>query len=127
LQFSCNFIAIIINVNEILLAFCLRFIHLGNIVKRSKDISIILVLTKNMLLRAISIRQYFFMGIIAPNKKTANGNMTLKEICDMYLKYQHTKLQADNLTARHHNDQIGSLKKLKEFLGENCQIKSIKT
>ena len=53
--------------------------------------------------------------------------MTLKEICDLYLKYQHTKLQADNLTARHHNDQIGSLKKLMEFLGEGCRIKSIST
>ena len=59
--------------------------------------------------------------------KSANGNMTLKEICDMYLKYQHTKLQADNLTVRHHNDQIRSLKKLKDFLGENCKVKSIST
>ncbi len=53
--------------------------------------------------------------------------MTLKEICDMYLKYQHTKLHANNLTARHHNDQIRSLKKLTDFLGENCKIKSIST
>jgi len=53
--------------------------------------------------------------------------MTLKEICDLYLKYQKTKLQANNLTVRHHNDQIGSLKKLMEFLGEGCRIKSIST
>ena len=59
--------------------------------------------------------------------KSVYGNMTLKEICDIYLKYQHTKLQADNLTVRHHNDQIRSLKKLKDFLGENCRIKSITT
>ena len=59
--------------------------------------------------------------------KSANGNMTLKEICDLYLKYQHTKLKADNLTARHHNDQNRSLKKLMEFLGEGCRIKSIST
>ena len=49
--------------------------------------------------------------------KSANGNMTLKEICDLYLKYQHTKLQADNLTARHHNDQIGSPEKIEGFFG----------
>ena len=59
--------------------------------------------------------------------KSTNGNMTLKEICDLYLKYQKTKLQANNLTVRHHNDQIGSLKKLMEFLGEGCRIKSIST
>ena len=53
--------------------------------------------------------------------------MTLKEICDMYLKYQHTKLHAKNLTVRHHNDQIRSLKKLTDFLGENSKIKSIST
>jgi len=52
-------------------------------------------------------------------QKSANGNMTLKEICEMYLKYQHTKLQANNLTARHHNDQIRSLNKLMSFIGES--------
>ena len=45
----------------------------------------------------------------------------------MYLKYQHTKLQSNNLTVRHYNDQIRSLKKLTDFLGENCKIKSITT
>ncbi len=53
--------------------------------------------------------------------------MTLKEICEMYLTYQYTKLQANNLTARHHNDQIRSLKKLVEFPGEDCRIRSIST
>ena len=69
----------------------------------------------------------FLHGYNSAQQKTANGNFTLKEICDMYLKYQYTKLQANNLSARHHNDQIGSLKKLKDFLGENCRIKSITT
>jgi integrase len=69
----------------------------------------------------------FLHGYTFTQQKTANGNMTLKEICDMYLKYQHTKLQANNLSARHHNDQIRSLKKLTDFLGENYKIKSITT
>ncbi len=69
----------------------------------------------------------FLHGYNSALQKSVNGNMTLKEICDMYLKYQYTKLQANNLSARHHNDQIGSLKKLKVFLGENCRIKSITT
>ncbi len=53
--------------------------------------------------------------------------MTLKQLCDMYLKYQYSKLQANNLTARHHNDQIDSLNKLMSFLGHSRKIKSIST
>ncbi len=69
----------------------------------------------------------FLHGYNSALQKTVNGSMALKEICEMYLKYQHTKLQTNNLTARHHNDQIGSLKKLTEFIGENCKVKSIST
>jgi len=69
----------------------------------------------------------FLHGYNNAVQKSVNGNMTLREICDMYLKYQHTKLQTNNLTVRHHNDQIRSLKKLKDFLGENSKIKSIST
>lgn len=45
----------------------------------------------------------------------------------MYLKYQHTKLLANNLSVRHYNDQKGSLNKLMDFFGQNCKIKSIST
>ncbi len=69
----------------------------------------------------------FLHGYNSALQKTVNGTVTLKEICDMYLKYQNTKLQANNLSARHHNDQIRSLNKLKDFLGENCKIKNIST
>jgi len=53
--------------------------------------------------------------------------MTLKQLCDMYLKYQYSKLQANDLTANHHNEQIGSLKKLMAFIGPNIQINNIST
>ena len=69
----------------------------------------------------------FLHGYNSALQKTVNSTMTLKEICEMYLKYQYTKLRANNLSARHHNDQIRSLNKLKDFLGENCKIKSIST
>ena len=69
----------------------------------------------------------FLHGYDNKSQKSANGNMTLKELCDIYLKYQHTKLQANNLTARHHNDQIRSLSKLMDFLGEKTKIKNIST
>jgi hypothetical protein len=42
----------------------------------------------------------FLHGYNNAMQKSINGNMTLKEICDMYLKYQNTKLQANNLTTR---------------------------
>jgi len=60
-------------------------------------------------------------------QKPTNGNMTLKQLSEMYLKYQHTKLQAHNLSVRHFNDQTGSLNKLMDFLGQNCKIKNIST
>ena len=53
--------------------------------------------------------------------------MTLKQLCDIYLKYQYSKLLANDLTARHHNDQIDSLNKLMAFLGPGRKIKSITT
>ena len=60
-------------------------------------------------------------------QKPTDDNMTLRQLCDMYLKYQYSKLQANDLTARHHNDQIESLNKLMAFLGQARKIKSIST
>jgi len=48
-------------------------------------------------------------------QKPIGDNMTLKQLCDMYLRFQYSKLQANDLTARHHNDQIDSLNKLKAY------------
>ena len=60
-------------------------------------------------------------------QKPTDDNMTLKQLCDMYLNYQYSKVQTNDLTARHHNDQIGSLKKLKAFIGQHRKIKGIST
>jgi integrase len=60
-------------------------------------------------------------------QRPTDDSMTLKQLCDMYLTYQYSKLQADDLTAKHHNDQISSLDKLMAFLGPNRKIKSIST
>lgn len=69
----------------------------------------------------------FLHGYDNNSQISANGNMSLKQLCDMYLKYQHTKLLAKNLSARQYNDQIVSLNKLMDFLGQNCKIKNIST
>jgi integrase len=60
-------------------------------------------------------------------QKPTGDNMTLKQLCDMYLNYQYSKLQANDLTASHHNEQIGSLNKLLAFLGQNIDINNIST
>ncbi|KKS44691.1 MAG: hypothetical protein A2Y13_02365 [Planctomycetes bacterium GWC2_45_44] len=59
--------------------------------------------------------------------KPTKDHMTLKQLCDMYLKYQYSKLQANDLTASHHNEQIGSLNKLMASLGQNIEINNIST
>ena len=48
--------------------------------------------------------------------KPTEEQMTLRQLCDMYLEYQYSKVQANALTARHHNDQIQNLNKLMIFL-----------
>ena len=58
-------------------------------------------------------------------QKPKDENMTLKQLCDMYLKYQYSKLQANNLTANHYNEQIGSLNKLMASLGQSSKINKI--
>jgi integrase len=59
--------------------------------------------------------------------RPTEDQMTLRQLCDMYLKYQYSKLQASDLTARHHNDQIDSLNRLMAFLGHDRKIRSIST
>ncbi len=60
-------------------------------------------------------------------QKASNGHMTLKELCDLYLQYQHSKVPANDLTPKHHNDQISSLSKFMSFLGQSRKIKNIST
>jgi integrase len=60
-------------------------------------------------------------------QKASNGNMTLRELCTLYLQYQQSKVKANELSAKHHNDQISSLKRLMSFLGHDRKIKNFST
>ncbi|HBG25829.1 MAG TPA: hypothetical protein DDX75_01890 [Phycisphaerales bacterium] len=60
-------------------------------------------------------------------QKFTDDDITLNQLCDMYLKYQFAKVQANDLTAAHHNEQISSLNKLINFLGQSKKIKAIST
>lgn len=56
-----------------------------------------------------------------------NGSMALNELCDRYLRYQHAKVLAGELTPKHYTDQIDSLGRLISFLGKGRRIKNIST
>jgi len=58
-------------------------------------------------------------------QKASNGKMTLKELCNLYLQYQHSRVLAGALTPKHYNDHIDSLGRLMSFLGQGCRIESI--
>jgi integrase len=60
-------------------------------------------------------------------QKASNGKMTLKQLCGLYLQYQHSRVLAGALTPKHYNDSIDSLGRLMSFLGQSCRIESIST
>ena len=60
-------------------------------------------------------------------QKPVSDSMTLKQLYDMFLKYQFTKVKANVITAQHYNDQVSSLNKLMGFLGRRQRIKDIST
>lgn len=60
-------------------------------------------------------------------QKKSDGEITLKQLCDLYLQYQHLKVQAKALTAGHHIEQVKSLKKLMSFIGPSRMIYEIST
>jgi integrase len=57
----------------------------------------------------------------------SNGATSIKELCDLYLQYQHGKVLAGELTPRHYSDQMRSLGQLACFLGEGRKISNIST
>lgn len=69
----------------------------------------------------------YLHGCQEAEQKLTDDNMTIKQLCDMYLKYQFSKVQANDLTAGHHNEQIGSLNRLTAFLECGQKIKNIST
>src|SRR4030043_373832 len=59
--------------------------------------------------------------------KTPNDKMTLKQLCDLYLHYQNSRVLVGAITAKHYNDLAGSLGRLMAFLGPGCKIENIST
>src|SRR4030043_2076377 len=42
-------------------------------------------------------------------QKTSNGKMNLKQLCDLYLSYQNSRVLVGDITAKHYNDLTYSL------------------
>ena len=61
------------------------------------------------------------------SQKPVNDSMTIKQLCDMFVKYQFSKVKANAITAQHYNDQVSSLNKFMIFLGQGRRIKDIST
>ena len=57
----------------------------------------------------------------------SSDTMSIRVLCDLYLQYQHSKVLAGELTARHYSDQTKSLAQLVSSLGEGRKIRDIST
>jgi integrase len=53
--------------------------------------------------------------------------MTLKQLCDLYLRYQNSRVLVRDITAKHYNDSKYSLDRFMSFLGQSCRIENIST
>ncbi len=82
---------------------------------------------KNHALEKYLSQASYLHGNKEQTQKKSDCEMTLKHLCDLYLQYQHLKVLANALTARHHNEQIASLKKFMSFLGQTRKIDEIST
>jgi integrase len=60
-------------------------------------------------------------------QKSSNDKMILKQLCDLYLHYQNSRVLVGAITAKHYNDLVSSLGRFMAFLGQGCRIESIST
>lgn len=81
---------------------------------------------KKALEKYLSQASYLHGSKEKPQGKS-DSKMSLKQLCDLYLEYQHLKVQAKALTAGHHIEQVKSLKKLMSFIGPSRKINEIST
>jgi integrase len=60
-------------------------------------------------------------------EKISNGKMALRQLCNLYLHYQNSRVFVEDITAKHYNDSKYSLDRLMAFLGPGCRIENIST
>ena len=58
---------------------------------------------------------------------SADANITIFALCNLYLEHQESRVQVRELTARHYDDQVNSLRMFVRFLGRYRQLGEIST
>ena len=81
---------------------------------------------KNALEKYLAQATYLY-GAQSLVQKISNGKMTLKQLCDLFLHYQNSRVLVGDITAKHYNDLTYSLSRFMAFLGQNCRIENIST
>ncbi|MFC1793381.1 tyrosine-type recombinase/integrase [Planctomycetota bacterium] len=82
---------------------------------------------KNKALEKYLAQATYLHGAQSLIPKISNGKMTLKQLCDLYLRYQNSRVLVGDITAKHYNDQTYSLNRFMVFLGQGCRIENIST
>ncbi|MFC1635467.1 tyrosine-type recombinase/integrase [Planctomycetota bacterium] len=60
-----------------------------------------------------------------PKRTSAGNGITIKALCNLYLEYQNSGVEAGQITASHYKDQVSSLRMLAEFLGRYRPVSEI--
>jgi integrase len=63
----------------------------------------------------------------AKMSRTTNGNMTLKNLCNIYLQHQQDRAESGEITVRHQADQTSCIKKFMSFIGQYRKIDEVST
>jgi len=58
---------------------------------------------------------------------SSKDDITIGNLCNLYLEHQNSKVQFEQLTADHHRDQLKSLRMLVLFLGQHRLLSEIST
>jgi len=61
------------------------------------------------------------------SNNVTNEYICLKDLCNLYLDYQHDKTKAETLTKRYYADQIKSLQHFVKFIGPHKNVCDIRT
>jgi len=59
--------------------------------------------------------------------ESADTNITIFTLCNLYLEYQELRVEVGEITARHYEDQVNSLRTFVRFLGRHRQLNEIST
>jgi len=59
--------------------------------------------------------------------ESADANISVFALCNLYLEHQESKVQVGEFSARHYEDQVSSLRMFVRFLGRHRQLDEIST